>query len=91
WADGVPHVTFVDAAGPDTAALAAVARATIALLGGPDRPRLRVCGRAGCVLFFLQERRRTEWCSAVCGNRARVARHYRRHKPGGVREQINQP
>jgi predicted RNA-binding Zn ribbon-like protein len=86
WADRTPRAVLVDAARPDQAALGQIARATIDLLGGADRVRVRRCGAPGCVLFFLQQRRRTDWCSAACGNRARVARHYRRHRrPGGER------
>ena len=33
----------------------------------------------GCVLYFVQDHPRREWCSTACGNRARVARHYDRH------------
>jgi predicted RNA-binding Zn ribbon-like protein len=58
--------------------LAAVARAAIELLGGPDVDRISQCQRSGCVLLFLKDRRNGQWCSATCGNRARVARHYAR-------------
>jgi len=68
---------------PTKIALALIARASIDLLTGPDRMRLGVCGAPGCVLFFLKESRRNQWCSATCGNRARVAQHYRRHRQPG--------
>jgi len=42
---------------------------------------LRACGGPGCVLYFVRDHPRREWCSEGCGNRARVARHYRRNKP----------
>ncbi|WP_125778419.1 CGNR zinc finger domain-containing protein [Antribacter gilvus] len=51
------------------------------------RPRLGACHGPGCVLYFERVPARREWCSAGCGNRARVARHYRKHKgasDGGV-------
>lgn len=38
------------------------------------------CGGPGCVLYFTKKDPRRAYCSAGCGNRARVARHYRRHK-----------
>ena len=41
---------------------------------------LRGCEGPSCVLFFVRTHPRQEWCSAACGNRARVARHYRRIK-----------
>ena len=41
---------------------------------------LRACGGPGCVLYFVRDHPRREWCSEGCGNRARVARHYRRNR-----------
>jgi predicted RNA-binding Zn ribbon-like protein len=38
------------------------------------------CGGPSCVLYFTKKDPRRAYCSAGCGNRARVARHYRRHK-----------
>ena len=58
--------------------LAAVARSAIGLLAGGIQ--VQQCQAPGCVLFFTRETRRRQWCSAACGNRARVARHYSRHK-----------
>lgn len=43
---------------------------------------LRACGGPGCVLYFDRSHSRREWCSADCGNRARVARHYQRKREG---------
>ncbi|KUL36352.1 hypothetical protein ADL22_24730 [Streptomyces sp. NRRL F-4489] len=73
---------------PDCAGLlAAVARDAVALLTDPAaRGRLRRCAGDGCALVYLDTShgRRRRWCSgAVCGNRARVARHRRRS--GGAR------
>ncbi len=66
---------------PGDALLAAVAASGIALLAGDDRRRLRRCDGPGCVLLFLATNPRRRWCSANgCGNRVRVARHYRRHR-----------
>jgi predicted RNA-binding Zn ribbon-like protein len=59
-------------------ALAALAADAIDLLTGPRRADLRACGAPGCVLMFLKDHPRREWCSNACGNRARQARHYRR-------------
>ncbi len=44
-----------------------------------QQTHLRACLAPGCVLYFVKEHPRREWCSAGCGNRARVARHYHRH------------
>ena len=79
--DGEPRVEVASSGDNSAAAvLAGVARAAIEFLGGPDRDRLRDCQAPGCVLFFLKDHPRREWCSAGCGNRARAARHYRRHR-----------
>ena len=58
--------------------VASLARAAVRLLGGPDRERLHRCPRCG--RFFLAERATQVWCSAACGNRARVARHHARRR-----------
>jgi predicted RNA-binding Zn ribbon-like protein len=63
------------------AALAAIARDAIAIFGGPLSPQIRACHAPGCVLFFIKDHPRRQWCSVGCGNRARAARHYQRHRP----------
>jgi predicted RNA-binding Zn ribbon-like protein len=79
--EGQPSVTVQPASSdPGAVALAELARAGIRLLGGPDRHRLRACHAPGCVLFFVKRHPRREWCSEACGNRARAARHYYRHR-----------
>ena len=83
--DGAYHLHMVDGADSEAVVLASVARATMDLLVGPDLGRLRRCSGPGCVLFFLRERRRREWCSDACGNRARVARHYEHHRQAALR------
>ena len=67
---------------PVTRALTAVASEAIELFTGADSPQLRACQAPGCVLYFLRDHPRREWCSTACGNRARAARHYRRHRRG---------
>jgi predicted RNA-binding Zn ribbon-like protein len=74
------RMTNAELVEPATLARAVVARQTIALVAGPDCARIATCGAPGCILFFLKDRRSAAWCSASCGNRARVARHYRRHR-----------
>jgi predicted RNA-binding Zn ribbon-like protein len=61
------------------AALASIARDAIRIFGGPPRTDLRACQGPRCVLFYIEDHPRRAWCSAACGNRARAARHYRRH------------
>ncbi len=60
----------------------AFARDAIDLLTG-RAVDLRMCGAPGCILLFLKDHPRREWCSNACGNRARQARHYERvRRPG---------
>lgn len=58
--------------------LAAFAADAIDLLTGPPRDEIRACGAPGCVLLYVRDHPRRQWCSNACGNRARQARHYRR-------------
>jgi predicted RNA-binding Zn ribbon-like protein len=64
------------------AVLAAIAAEAIGLLADPRRrEQLRRCANPACSMLFLAENKRRVWCTAnVCGNRARVARHYERSK-----------
>lgn len=57
-----------------------IAALGVELLAGEGRTRLRACLAPNCVLYFVKEHTRREWCSPGCGNRARVARHYQRHR-----------
>jgi predicted RNA-binding Zn ribbon-like protein len=68
--------------GPLGVRLAALlAEAAADLLTDPAIGRLRQCEADDCVMLFLPAHPRRRWCSAArCGNRARVARYYRRHK-----------
>ena len=79
WGEG-PQVlacTSVDLLGT---ARAEIAQQAVDLFGGPDVEQVRACHAPGCVLYFLKDHPRREWCSAACGNRARAARHYERSK-----------
>ncbi|MFD9789996.1 CGNR zinc finger domain-containing protein [Streptomyces sp. NPDC059070] len=82
WSEGdQPRaVDRAESADAVTALCAALARAAVAFLAGPDRARLRACHAPRCVRYFLKEHPRQEWCGPSCGNRARVARHQRRHR-----------
>ncbi|MGY0056133.1 CGNR zinc finger domain-containing protein [Streptomyces sp. LZ34] len=60
--------------------VAALARDAIGFLAGPERERLRACPAPRCVRYFVKDHPRQEWCKPSCGNRARVARHHRRHR-----------
>jgi predicted RNA-binding Zn ribbon-like protein len=65
-------------AGRADVVLAAFAADAIDLLTGPLRGEIRACGAPGCVLLYVRDHPRRQWCSNACGNRARQARHYRR-------------
>lgn len=65
---------------PHPVLLAALARAAVDFLGGPQRDRLRACTAPRCVRYFVKGHGRQEWCRPACGNRARAARHYDRHR-----------
>jgi predicted RNA-binding Zn ribbon-like protein len=71
--DVVAGVSFADAL------TTVIARQAFYLVTSPQWDLLRHCTAPGCAYFFMKTRRR-EWCSAVCGNRARVARHAQRHR-----------
>ncbi|MER6349222.1 CGNR zinc finger domain-containing protein [Streptomyces sp. NPDC001595] len=74
--------------GPLGVRLAALlAESAVALLAGPAVSRVRQCEADDCVLLFLPAHPRRRWCSPTrCGNRTRVARHYRRRREGGAAE-----
>jgi predicted RNA-binding Zn ribbon-like protein len=83
WPELRDELTIAERTSADArqATLAAIARAAIVLLGTPARrDALRACDGPGCVQFFIKDHPRREWCGPACGNRARAARHYRRHR-----------
>ncbi|GGZ13530.1 CGNR zinc finger domain-containing protein [Streptomyces avidinii] len=60
---------------------AELAEAAAELLTDPRVGQVRACEAHDCVLLFLPAHPRRRWCVAsACGNRARVARYYARHK-----------
>lgn len=63
---------------------AELAGAAADLLTDPRVREVRGCEGAECELLFLPANARRRWCVAgICGNRARVARYYARHKGEG--------
>ncbi|MEU1593646.1 ABATE domain-containing protein [Streptomyces sp. NPDC005708] len=80
-ADGQPSRAYRGSGTPADLAVQLIAHQAVELFTGPDRNRLRPCLAPNCVLFFIKNHARREWCSPACGNRVRVARHYRRHHP----------
>jgi predicted RNA-binding Zn ribbon-like protein len=63
--------------------LGPVVRSAVELLASPDLDRVRVCGADNCDWLFLDESRSRsrQWCNmAVCGNRAKARRFYRKKR-----------
>jgi predicted RNA-binding Zn ribbon-like protein len=80
--DDAPRAETRIAAPAVVAALAEIAQQGVDLFAGADRARVRACQATGCVLLFLLDHPRREWCCVGCGNRVRAARHYARIKSG---------
>ncbi|MGY5128410.1 CGNR zinc finger domain-containing protein [Streptomyces nigrescens] len=80
--DAGPTLRLQPAGSPPAAdrIVAALARAALAFLDGPDRALLRACPAPRCVRYFVKDHARQEWCTPSCGNRARVARHHERRR-----------
>lgn len=77
--EGAPTTRLLSAeSDPYVRLVAALARAAIDFLSGPQRTQLRSCTAPRCVRYFVKSHGRQEWCKPSCGNRARAARHYRR-------------
>ena len=77
---GDPVATERSEAPPIRHALAKIADQAVDLFASAEREQIRACPAPGCVLFFLRQHARREWCSDACGNRVRAARHYDRVK-----------
>ncbi|MGW5970819.1 CGNR zinc finger domain-containing protein [Streptomyces sp. NPDC055186] len=77
---GRPSAVDVTTTPPLLTVQAVIAQSVVGLLAGTTGVEPRPCTAPGCVFFFNHARSRREWCSAGCGNRARAARHYARHR-----------
>ena len=80
WRDDGPVQVRVwtESAQSTDIALAEIAANAISTLLGGWGDRLRLCEAHGCNRMFIADHRRRRWCSRTCGDRVRVARHYRR-------------
>jgi predicted RNA-binding Zn ribbon-like protein len=58
--------------------LQVLAHEGVEALTPPNDLPLRACLAPSCVLYYVQDHPRRAWCSPLCGNRARAARHYAR-------------
>ena len=60
---------------------AATAHSALRLVAMPDPQRMKICGNCGWLFIDRSKNRSRAWCDmAVCGNRAKANRHYRRKK-----------
>jgi len=65
--------------------LALLAEAASDLLCTKDLPLVKKCRNQACILFFYDTTKNhaRQWCSmSICGNRMKVAAHYRRQRRG---------
>ncbi len=63
--------------------LAPVAASAADLLAGGDLSYLRKCENPACILYFydVSKNHKRRWCSmSICGNRFKVAAHYKRQR-----------
>jgi predicted RNA-binding Zn ribbon-like protein len=59
----------------------ATAHSVLALIAVPEPERMKICGNCGWLFLDRSKNRSRAWCDmAVCGNRAKASRHYRRRK-----------
>ena len=81
WDGHVVTATSRRRGNPTVILLAQLAAAAAELLASPAIRQVRRCEGRDCRMLFLPANPRRRWCSpTACGNRARVARYYRRHK-----------
>jgi len=66
---------------PDGSLEAAAAQSALRLLTEAESARLKICGHCGWLFLDRSRNRSRAWCDmAVCGNRNKASRHYRRKK-----------
>lgn len=81
WDGKAVTITSRRRGNPTAILLAQLADAAAELLASPAIRQVRRCEGRDCRMLFLPASPRRRWCSpTVCGNRARVARYYQRHK-----------
>jgi predicted RNA-binding Zn ribbon-like protein len=60
---------------------AATVHSTLRLIAMPDEERMKICGNCGWLFIDRSKNKSRTWCDmAVCGNRAKANRHYRRKR-----------
>lgn len=81
WGPDRPVYETTRPEGAGAQLLAQLAEATAELVSDDRIHRVRDCAMPDCVMLFYASRPSRKWCTdAICGNRARTARHYRRHR-----------
>lgn len=81
WNEGGLGLEMRRPSGAGRRLLTQVAEGSAELLTDPKVREIRDCAMDECVMIFYPTRPSRKWCSdALCGNRARVARHYRRSR-----------
>lgn len=75
-----PDAELCTSATAVTAAICEIAAATVELFAGPHAEDIQPCAAPNCILSFVKDHARREWCSTACGNRVRAARHYARRR-----------
>jgi predicted RNA-binding Zn ribbon-like protein len=80
WSDGWQQRWAAADPGTLGHALALIARDAIEVVCGPNGGLLHRCEAHGCERLFFRTHGRRRWCSNACGDRVRVARHYRLRK-----------
>ena len=64
---------------------AATAHSVIRLIAMPDPERMKICRNCGWLFIDRSKNKSRAWCDmAVCGNRAKANRHYRRKKEEAI-------
>jgi predicted RNA-binding Zn ribbon-like protein len=76
WTAAGPRKSLPAANAQRDTLIRALALDALEILTGPQAGLLRQCAHPACRLLFVARNPRRRWCSgAICGNRARVARH----------------
>ena len=59
----------------------ATVHSALRLISMPDEERMKICGNCGWLFIDRSKNKSRTWCDmAVCGNRAKAVRHYKRKK-----------
>ena len=81
--DTEPRAQLCSHAAPITATIGEIAADTVELFSGLRAPHIQPCASPNCILYYVKDHARREWCSTACGNRVRATRHYQRRRHQG--------